>query len=142
MTVCITGETNGLHHYQQIAQAAERLDKGILMKYYLYNFEANFDIDIMMRSFDWYFITGCVEHNTDYYGSNIYNIGDKFANTEKLCQISCQKNPECNWWSQNSIAGDNYGCWLKTKKNIEKKEKVFGRSFGPKFCGKYEPLEI
>ena len=95
------------------------------------------NIHIMTRNFDWYSKTDCVEYNTDYYGSKIYNIGDKFANSEKLCQKACQEHPECNWWSLNSIDGKDYGCWLKTEKNSEKKEKILGRSFGPKFCGMY-----
>lgn len=35
MTICITGEPNELHQYQQISHTAEKLDKGILIKYYL-----------------------------------------------------------------------------------------------------------
>ena len=35
MTVCITGEPNELDQYQQISQAAEKLEKGNLMKYHL-----------------------------------------------------------------------------------------------------------
>ena len=141
MTICITGEPNELHQYQQISHTAEKLDKGILIKYYLIILKqfnlGHFIIDIMIWSFVWYSKTDCVEHNIDYYGSKIYNVGDKFANTEKLCQKACQEHPECNWWSLSSINDEDYGCWLKTEKNSEKKQKILGRSFGPKFCGMY-----
>ena len=78
---------------------------------------------------------GCVEYNTYYSGHNIYNLDDKTANTEQLCQIACQQHPDCSWWSLNVVSWDGYGCWLKSQKNLNKKEIRNGYSFGPKFCG-------
>ena len=81
------------------------------------------------------FQTGCVEHDIGYYGSNIYDEGDKIANTEVSCQKACQEHSICSWWSLNLISKGTYGCWLKTEKNLEKREAKIGGSFGPKYCG-------
>ena len=126
-----------LEQHLEIATVAGKLDEGIIFKQlrikvwfiYLKKIHENF-------KFDNNFQKGCVEQNTDYHGSNIYNDGDKTANTEEKCQKACQQHSACNWWSLNLSSQDNYGCWLKSKKNFDERETKIGRSFGPKFCGK------
>ena len=63
-------------------------------------------------------------------------MGDPKANTEQLCQESCQQHPDCNWWSLDLTTWNRYGCWLKSRKDSEKKKTRMGTIFGPKFCGK------
>ena len=89
------------------------------------------------------YLLGCVELNTDYIGNNIYTKADVLSNTEQLCQKSCQKHPECNWWSLDAYTWNKYGCWLKMKRELNHKQIKPGVTFGPKFCGiHYHKLNI
>ena len=63
-------------------------------------------------------------------------MGDSLAYTDRLCQQSCQKHPDCNWWSLDLVTWNRYGCWLKTKKDTENKDVKIGSVFGPKYCRK------
>jgi len=90
----------------------------------------------------------CLEENTHYKGGAIKRPGKKYRlkNIESAeeCQLECQANTECQFFTWNSGTGP--GRWNKRMKNTcwLKKEKVkvlkdcgkrcTGRVSGPKFC--------
>ena len=57
------------------------------------------------------------------------------ADTPETCQVKCQAETKCNWFTW-SDAGRPKGCWLLSKKGSSKKYD-HGRNLGatgPKYC--------
>ena len=74
----------------------------------------------------------CFEENTDYYG---YDIDWVSASNPLNCQLKCQFNEKCKFWTYNTASGGNgLNCWLKS--NGDYIVPNFERASGPKYCGK------
>lgn len=77
----------------------------------------------------------CFDHNIDYYGNDIKK-GELRVKSVKGCQLECQNNDECKYFSyekNKNNSNKKNKCWLKTKKtdDIRKDNK---RISGPKYC--------
>ena len=90
----------------------------------------------------------CLEENTHYKGGAIKRPGKKYLlkniESAEACQLECQANAECLFFTWNSGTGPGRWnkrmkntCWLKKeKKNVLKDcgKRCTGRVSGPKFC--------
>jgi len=90
----------------------------------------------------------CLEENTHYKGGAIKRPGKKYRlkniESAEACQLECQANAECLFFTWNSGTGPGRWnkrmkntCWLKKeKKNVLKDcgKRCTGRVSGPKFC--------
>ena len=70
----------------------------------------------------------CFSQDTGFPNNDISTVAVENITDAASCQIECQKEDECHYWTWKS----NGNCWLKHSKTSE--NSGGGKTSGPKFC--------